>query len=191
MSTFQPQQPQLQNQPQQQQPVVVYPNPVTKQPPGSSHHSNGSFGTVFIILAVIAVVSAIACLLGRLCNRRAHSQKPKAQTSHKPSRSTRKDRQDHHVEFGSDSGQHNNFRPRDQGDVEFGNNPNINSRPNKEGGDIEFGFDNKRGVPNGNNIKTNGNREGRGHVVFDNITGAVKHHAGDHHDHGGPRANPE
>ncbi|KDO82406.1 hypothetical protein CISIN_1g028436mg [Citrus sinensis] len=60
---------------QPQQPGLVYPNTVTGQPPAvsSSSHSNGSFGTVFIVLAVIIVISAIACCLGRLCNRRHHS----------------------------------------------------------------------------------------------------------------------
>lgn len=38
-------------------------------------------------------MSAIACFLGRLCNRRYHSQKPK---------------QNHH------------FRPKETGDIEFG-----------------------------------------------------------------------
>ncbi|GMY26231.1 hypothetical protein FCV25MIE_21473 [Fagus crenata] len=113
-------QPQQQQLPQpQQQPVLVYPNTVTKQPP--SHHSNGSFGTVFIVLAVIVVISAIACFLGRLCNRRYRDQKPK---------------------------QNHKSRPKD-GDK---------SRP-RDGGDIEFGFDHKKG-PRG---KPPGNGGSRGH----------------------------
>ncbi|KAF7829356.1 Transcription factor bHLH90 [Senna tora] len=69
----------FQGQPQQQQPAQVYPTTttVTNQPP-NSHHSNGngSFGTVFIVLAVILVISALACFLGRLCNRRQQNQNP-------------------------------------------------------------------------------------------------------------------
>ncbi|XP_059445741.1 uncharacterized protein LOC132177434 [Corylus avellana] len=130
--SFQPQQqqqPLLQPQPQQQQqPVVVYPSTVTGQAP-PSHHSNGSFGSVFIVLAVIIVVSAIACFLGRLCNRRHRSQKPK---------------QNHHV------------RPKESG-----------------GGDIEFGFDNKKGPA----PKPGGNGGSRGHKTFENgdhIKGGIK-----------------
>lgn len=128
---------------------------------------------------MIVVVSAIACLLGRLCGRKVHNQKPKQ--SHQHSRSTApKDRPD--AEFGN-----GNFRPRDQGDIEFANinnnnNPSL-SRP-KEGGDIEFGFDSKRAHANG--IKTNGSREGRGHVGFENVNGNVKHHGDHHHHDGGP-----
>jgi hypothetical protein len=130
---FQPQQQQPQPLPQpqpqqQQQPVVVYPSTVTGQAP-PSHHSNGSFGSVFIVLAVIIVVSAIACFLGRLCNRRYSSQKPK---------------QNHHV------------RHKESG-----------------GGDIEFGFDNKKGPT----PKPGGNGGGRGHKAFENgdhIKGKIK-----------------
>lgn len=96
--SLQPQQQQLPQ--QQQQPVVVYPNTVTGQlAPPSVHHSNGSFGSVFIVLAVIIVVSAIACFLGRLCNRRYRSQKPK---------------ENHHYH------NHHNHRPKQSGDIEFG-----------------------------------------------------------------------
>lgn len=69
MSTQQP----LQQQPPPPQPVVLYPNTVSKQAPPS--HSNGSFGTVFIVLAVIVVISGIACCLGRICNKRLNKQK--------------------------------------------------------------------------------------------------------------------
>lgn len=55
-------------QPPPQQPVQVYPTAVSNQP--SSHHSNGSYGPVFIVLAILLVVSVIGCFLGRLCNRR-------------------------------------------------------------------------------------------------------------------------
>lgn len=132
----QQQQPQQQQLPQpQQQPVLVYPNTVTGEPP--SHHSNGSFGTVFIVLAVIIVVSAIACFLGRLCNRRYNKQKP--------------------------AKQNHNFRPKDNGDIEFG-----------------FG---KKKVPTG---KPSGNGGSRGHRPFENGDNSRGHRPsenGDHHHH--------
>ncbi|KAF9626704.1 hypothetical protein IFM89_038878 [Coptis chinensis] len=71
-------------------PPVIYPNTVTTQP---SSHSKGSFGPVFIILAVIIVLSAFACCLGQLCARRLSHSKPKRD--------------------------HQNSRPKD-GDLEFG-----------------------------------------------------------------------
>ncbi|XVE75038.1 hypothetical protein DITRI_Ditri12bG0065300 [Diplodiscus trichospermus] len=82
-------------QPQTQQPVFVYPNSVSAQAPPSHSHSDGSFGTVFIVLAVIIVVSTIACFLGRLCNRRMSQTKPSKQK------------------------QNHNFRPKER-DIEFG-----------------------------------------------------------------------
>ncbi|MED6143678.1 hypothetical protein PIB30_007976 [Stylosanthes scabra] len=74
MSSVQTQQP--------QQPAQIYPtnNIVANQQP---HESNGSFGTVFIVLAVILVISVLACVLGRLCNKRfsnrhhSHSHDPR------------------------------------------------------------------------------------------------------------------
>ncbi|XP_052205473.1 uncharacterized protein LOC127810186 [Diospyros lotus] len=52
----------------QQQPVLVYPNTITAEP--SLSRPRESFGTVFIVLAVVVVLSAVACCLARLCNRR-------------------------------------------------------------------------------------------------------------------------
>ncbi|MQL83586.1 hypothetical protein Taro_016089 [Colocasia esculenta] len=51
-------------------PAVVYPHSTTTP---SSHSSRGSFGPVFIVLAVITILAAIACFVGRVCARR-HSQ---------------------------------------------------------------------------------------------------------------------
>ncbi|KAF5195664.1 hypothetical protein FRX31_014754 [Thalictrum thalictroides] len=70
-------------------PVVVYPNQVTP----TSSHSKGSFGPVFIVLAVIIVLSAFACCLSQLCARRMSHSKP------------RRDHQNNHpgggdIEFG-------------------------------------------------------------------------------------------
>ncbi|KAK2977752.1 hypothetical protein RJ640_016141 [Escallonia rubra] len=87
------------------QPVEVYPNTVTRQQP--SHNSNGSFGTVFIVLAVIIVISAIACFLGRLCNRRFNQSKANKQKQavHPKEREAK---------------QKHGFPPGDGGDIEFG-----------------------------------------------------------------------
>ncbi|KAH1040601.1 hypothetical protein J1N35_042344 [Gossypium stocksii] len=64
-----------------QQPVVVYPNTVSSGQVEPSHsHSDGSFGTVFIVLAIIIVISSIACFLGRLCTRRVSQPKPTKQS---------------------------------------------------------------------------------------------------------------
>ncbi|KAL6983697.1 hypothetical protein U1Q18_017075 [Sarracenia purpurea var. burkii] len=88
----------------EQQPVV-YPSPVTNQP---SSHSNGSFGTVFVVLAVIVVVSAVACFLGRICSRRRHSGQAKAKQSQAPRPMEREGRQNIHAVGGRG------------GDIEFG-----------------------------------------------------------------------
>ena len=84
-------------QPQTQQPVVVYPKTVSGQSPPSHSHSDGSFKTVFIVLAVIIVISAIACFLGRLCNRRMSQTKPSKQNQNHNFRSKERD-----IEFGFD-----------------------------------------------------------------------------------------
>ncbi|GKV22882.1 hypothetical protein SLEP1_g32699 [Rubroshorea leprosula] len=109
------QQPQIQ-QPQTQQPVVVYPNPVMGQQPRPSSHSNGSFGPVFIVLAVIIAISAISCFLGRLCNRRFSKQKPHKQSHHGQNHADR-------TIMGSVTKKeilnHNGFRSKER-DIEFG-----------------------------------------------------------------------
>ncbi|PRQ41143.1 hypothetical protein RchiOBHm_Chr4g0443731 [Rosa chinensis] len=156
MSQFQPQQLQ-QPQPlpqQQQQPVLVYPNNVNKPPP--SHHSNGSFGSVFIVLAVIVVISGIACFLGRLCNRdRSHKSKHNKQSKNKGNNKAHPKEGHHgdHVEFGS---QH--FRP-------------------KEGTDIEIGFDKRipSGKPSGPNYTSRESRAGSG-VINHNKPFVNLHH---------------
>ncbi|KAL4383476.1 hypothetical protein GQ457_15G003390 [Hibiscus cannabinus] len=83
---------------QPQQPVVVYPNNVPGgQVPPPHGHSDGSFGPVFIVLAVIIVISAIACFIGRLCNRRRNQTEPSGQNRDRDSRPKERD-----VEFGFD-----------------------------------------------------------------------------------------
>ncbi|KAF5449886.1 hypothetical protein F2P56_030287 [Juglans regia] len=121
-------QPQQQLPQQQQQPVLVYPaNTVASQPP--SHHSNGSFGTVFIVLAVVIAISAIACCLSRLCNRRYKNQRPKQNLGQS--------------------------RPRENGDIEFGSDmrtPTSKMAANGGGSrgqrQLENGHDHARGEMN-------------------------------------------
>ncbi|CAN6483734.1 unnamed protein product [Victoria cruziana] len=59
--------------PFQSQPTVGYPRPIVTN---GTPHSKGSFGPVFAVLAVITVLAAIACCVGRLCARRY--SRPKA-----------------------------------------------------------------------------------------------------------------
>ncbi|CAL0314064.1 unnamed protein product [Lupinus luteus] len=83
---------------QQQQPVQVYPDTVTDQSP--SYHSNGSFGSVFIVLAIIVAISAVACCLGRFCSRvrnQKHAKQQKQQNHHHNTRPKEVD-----IEFGFD-----------------------------------------------------------------------------------------
>ncbi|KAJ0989079.1 hypothetical protein J5N97_007435 [Dioscorea zingiberensis] len=58
----------------QPQPLVVYPHSISSQ--ANAPDSNGSFGPVFIVLSVIAVVATLACIIGRLCARRFCKPKP-------------------------------------------------------------------------------------------------------------------
>ncbi|XP_030516806.1 uncharacterized protein LOC115730311 [Rhodamnia argentea] len=77
------------------QPVLVYPNTFARPPPSQQHsHSSGSFGKVFLVLAIVLAVSAIACFFGRFCGRRSRSSDPSA----KQNRQTRPG--GHDVEFG-------------------------------------------------------------------------------------------
>ncbi|KAF6155446.1 hypothetical protein GIB67_019972 [Kingdonia uniflora] len=58
-------------------PVVIYPNTVTTQP---ASHFKSSFRPVYIILAVIVVLTAISCFLGQLCARRFSNPKPRRES---------------------------------------------------------------------------------------------------------------
>ncbi|GAB4839794.1 hypothetical protein Ancab_020504 [Ancistrocladus abbreviatus] len=123
---------------------VVYPTTVTNTQPSS--HSNGSFGAVFIVLAVIIVVSAIACCLGRLCTKRSqHSNQPKGKYSHS---------HNHNHKSNGHNGHHQNGRVKDR-ELEFGFR-------SKEG-DIELGFDKR--IPMGKPVM---NGEARGYKPREN-----------------------
>lgn len=94
--------------------IEEYPNPeITKQP--NSSHSNGSFGPVFAVLAVIVVISAVACVLGRLCSKRGRRVK---EAAHHPNKGGGK--QSHGLPKEWESKQKPSFNMRDGVDIEFG-----------------------------------------------------------------------
>ncbi|KAK4429832.1 hypothetical protein Salat_1283900 [Sesamum alatum] len=110
---------------------AVYPDPVMTTQPDSSH-SNGSFGPVFAVLAVIVVVSTVACVLGRLCSRRQHRGK---EAAHHPPKAS-KQSQGQSKGLGPKEWQKPNFNMRD-GDIEFGfdkRNPSAGKGPKNGGG---------------------------------------------------------
>ncbi|KAK1420002.1 hypothetical protein QVD17_29497 [Tagetes erecta] len=90
---------------QAEQTPLVY--PVSETNPASHPQKDGSFGSVFIVLAVIVVISAVACFLGRLCNKRHNKAKPSKQSrpakgkDMKPSRNAFQTK-DGDIEFGFD-----------------------------------------------------------------------------------------
>ncbi|KAG6601504.1 hypothetical protein SDJN03_06737, partial [Cucurbita argyrosperma subsp. sororia] len=153
-----------QQQQQQQQPALVYPNTaaVGSQPP-PSHHSNGSFGAVFIVLAVILVISTVACFLGRLCNRRAENQRAKPEKTHGGARPRGKEPKLH---------------PDKEGDIEFG----LDLRnPNGKGKAPSGGNGGTKGNGHGPNGPNGPNGHSHGFKPFEN--GQIKH-ADDHHHEG-------
>uniref|UniRef100_A0A0A0KTP5 Uncharacterized protein n=1 Tax=Cucumis sativus TaxID=3659 RepID=A0A0A0KTP5_CUCSA len=177
MSELQQQQPQRQQ--QQQQPAYVYPDTAatsagSQVPP--PHHSNGSFGAVFIVLAVIVVISALACFLGRLCNRRVENhQRPKPEKSHSGARPTR--------------GKEPKLHPDKEGDIEFGfdlRNPSGKGKfPSGGNGSTGNGNGGSKGKGNGNGpIGLNGpNGHGNSFKPFENggeTRSEIKHT--DHHE---------
>ncbi|KAF5793566.1 hypothetical protein HanXRQr2_Chr08g0317851 [Helianthus annuus] len=91
---------------QTDQPPLVYPVSSETSPP-SHPQTDGSFGAVFIVLAVIVAISTIACFLGRLCNKRYNNSKPSKRSRHiqekdmKPSRNAFQTK-DGDIEFGYD-----------------------------------------------------------------------------------------
>ncbi|CAK9182749.1 unnamed protein product [Ilex paraguariensis] len=126
------------------QPVEVYPNTVTRQP---SSHSNGSFGAVFIVLAVIVVAL-------QPTPRHSHGHSHSHGNGH-----------GHHLKGKQNHGS----RPK-EGDVR----PNHNFQ-SRDQGDIEFGFDQKRNPTakmatngKGKGSMQSGNGEIRGEMMIMN-----------------------
>ncbi|KAI3433119.1 uncharacterized protein J3R85_007327 [Psidium guajava] len=121
-----------------QQPLVMYPYDVPGQPPPVSQpHSDGSFAVVFIVLAVIVLVSAVACCLGRFCGPR----KPKGASKKRAvaAVAAARPRKESDIEFGFD---HKKIRTAN-GPVRYGEyKGSNNSKPGLDGG---FVFDFKKG----------------------------------------------
>ncbi|KAL6969449.1 hypothetical protein U1Q18_029162 [Sarracenia purpurea var. burkii] len=93
-----------------QQPVVVYPNTVTKQPLSGS---TGSVGTVFVVLAAIIAGSVIICFLGWLCSRRNHRR-----TAAKQSQGFRtREREVNAMSSGNNNGEAKGARPAGTGGI--------------------------------------------------------------------------
>nr|XP_043611517.1 uncharacterized protein LOC122583151 [Erigeron canadensis] len=107
---------------QADQTPLVY--PVSEISPPSHHQSDGSFGAVFIVLAVIVVVSAIACFLGRMCSKRQNKSKPS-----KHSRTPKEKDMKHN---------RNAFQTKD-GDIEFGFDKRFSSAKVASNGEPNMG----------------------------------------------------
>ncbi|KAL8106326.1 uncharacterized protein LOC141676675 [Apium graveolens] len=125
-----------------------FPNQVMPRP-AAEHHSHESFGTVFIVLAVIVVISAIACVLGRIGSRRQGHPKGAYLSKDKEAK------QNHHA------------HPK-EGDIEFGFDKRFSSSKvaaNEDFGppNMKFGFDKR--FPSG---KGPTNEELRGPKAFHN-----------------------
>lgn len=107
----------------------VYPsyNPVIKSQPDSAH-SDGSYGPVFIVLAVIFVIGVAACVLGRLCSRRRHRDNGRPHHHH----------QVHHQPPPKSNAAHEQSHGLGPKEWEAREKPRIALR---ERADIEFGLD--------------------------------------------------
>ncbi|KAI3733500.1 hypothetical protein L6452_12943 [Arctium lappa] len=117
-----------------QQTPLIY--PVSETNPPSHHQSDGSFGAVFIVLAVIVVISAIACFLGRLCSKRHSKFKPSKQ-GHASRPPKEKDMKHNR----------NAFQTKD-GDIEFGFDKRFSSAKVAANGEPTMGRPNSSREPN-------------------------------------------
>ncbi|EPS72756.1 hypothetical protein M569_02001, partial [Genlisea aurea] len=95
--------------------------------------SSGSFGQVLIVLAVIAVVSGGACVVGRIFSRRFGGGASKAEKPRKKGGSGEQQQQNG-GELGAREWQKPNFSMRDGGDIEFGFEKAKKKPPCKNGG---------------------------------------------------------
>ncbi|KAJ0725748.1 hypothetical protein HanPI659440_Chr12g0462381 [Helianthus annuus] len=110
---------------------LVY--PVSETNPPTHRQSNGSFGSVFIVLAVIVVISAVACFLGRLCNKRHNKMKPSKHSRPAKEKDMKPSR--------------NAFQTKD-GDIEFGFDKRLSSAKVAANGDPNMGRPNSFREPN-------------------------------------------
>lgn len=117
---------------QAQQLPLVYPISETN-PPTHRQSDGGSFGAVFIVLAVIVVVSAIACFLGRMCNKRHNKSKPSKHNRRPKEKDMKPNR--------------NAFQTKD-GDIEFGFDKRFSSAKVAANGEPNMGRPNSAREPN-------------------------------------------
>ncbi|KAL4574058.1 hypothetical protein LXL04_020880 [Taraxacum kok-saghyz] len=110
-----------------EQTPLVYPISEINPPP-HRQTDGGSFGGVFIVLAVIVVVSAVACFLGRFCNKRHNKSKP---PKHGHSARGPKEKDMKH-------NTRNAFQTKD-GDIEFGFDKRFSSAKVAANGDPMMG----------------------------------------------------
>lgn len=114
-------------------PPIIYPNTATAQP--ASHHSRGSFGPVFAVLAVVVVLSAIACIVGQICARRfSHSKHQQNKDSHHHLKHKQNKDSHHHPKHQQNKDSHHqlkhsmmepNLHDDEEGDIEFGFKPKM------------------------------------------------------------------
>lgn len=105
----------------EQAPLVF---PVSETNPPTQHKSDGSFGSVFIVLAVIVVISAVACFLGRMCNKKHNKSKPSKHAKPPKEKDLKHNR--------------NAFQTKD-GDIEFGFDKKFSSAKVAANGEPNFG----------------------------------------------------
>ncbi|KAJ8564638.1 hypothetical protein K7X08_001098 [Anisodus acutangulus] len=113
----------------------------------SSSHSNGSFGTVFIILAVVLVISVLACLIGRICNKRSQGHHSPKQREAKHSHDIHP-REGHDIEYGIDKRTQTSKVAASNGDsnIPTSSMPSDNGNEDKRGG-VRSAEDHKEFTP--------------------------------------------
>ncbi|KAI3880900.1 hypothetical protein MKX03_032725 [Papaver bracteatum] len=107
-------------------PPIIYPNTTAAQP--ESHHSKGSFGPVFAVLAGVLVLTAVACIIGQICARRFSHRKDKDSHHHLKHKQNKDSH--HHPKHRQNKDSHHQLK---QPNME----PNLHD---DQEGDIEFGF---------------------------------------------------
>lgn len=116
---------------QADQTPLVY--PVSETSPPSHSQSDGSFRAVFVVLGVIVAVSAVACVLGRMCSKRYNKPKPYKHGRHTKERDMNPNR--------------NAFQTKDE-DIEFGYDKRFSSAKVAANGEPNMGGPNSFREPN-------------------------------------------
>lgn len=124
--------------------MVVYPTTMTTTTTTSnednSSQASGSFGMVFVVLAIILVVSAVACVLGRFCTKKSNkSHQPKAHKQQNHGASHHHKQGHNHTNHYKPNHSHN---PHQKNDNHHGPKHG-KGRPKDP--DLEFGYRSKEG----------------------------------------------